>query len=101
MSVAEFCNVYHADINGVINAEEIKAKTKIVGSSAPVSGAVQTPGTKRGRPAKQTDPSEGFSAATLQALQGRGLDDQLRVLQQMQSQLDAFASQLKHAQGTK
>jgi hypothetical protein len=75
MSVTEFCNVYHADINGVINAEEIKAKTKVVGTS---SVAVQTPvGTKRGRPTKAVDASEGFNAATLQALQGKGIDDQV------------------------
>lgn len=96
MSVAEFCHVYHADINGVINAEEIKAKTKIVGPPTSLSAAVQTPGTKRGRP--KADASEGFSAATLQALQGKGLDDQLRMIQQIQSQLDAYASQIKHAQ---
>jgi hypothetical protein len=94
MSISEFCDVFHADINVVVNAEEIKAKNQVIGAQpTPVS----VTGTKRGRPRKNVDMGDGFNVASLQGLQGKGLDEQLRFIQQCQSQLDAYASQLKVA----
>lgn len=95
MPVSEFCEKFGADLNAVVNAEEIKLKNQVVGGSAPLTS------TKRGRTTPRSkavvDPSEGFNMATMQALQGKGLEEQLRFLQQWQNQLDAFASQLKVA----
>lgn len=89
--MSEFCDTFHADINSVVNAEEIKAKNQVNNAStAPTPSST----TRRGRPRKQPDLAEPFN---LEMLQGKGMEEQLRFLQQWQSQLDAYASQLKVA----
>lgn len=96
MPLSEFCDVFNADINVVVSAEEIKAKTKIAAPAAAAAAAPAT-GTKRGRSAKNLDLADGLSLQ----MQGRDVEEQLRLLEQMRSQLDAFASQLKVAKVAK
>ena len=93
MPVSEFCDVFNADINVIVSAEEIKAKTKVAPSMAGAAvggGGVPGTGTKRGR-VKNVDLAD--------ALQGRDVDEQMRFLEHMRSQIDAYASQLKVAKG--
>ncbi len=90
MPVSEFCEKYGADINEVVNAEEIKAKSAVVSASTPMAAT----GTKRGR-REIVDAREGLNAGMLlQALEGREKQDQLAFVEQMQSQINAFLSQL-------
>ena len=91
MPISEFCDNFNADINSVVNAEEIRAHNQASTKSAPAASA-----TKR-RPRKQATPMGDSQPFNLDALQGKGVEEQLAFLKQWQSQLDAFASQLKVA----
>ena len=91
MSVSEFCEVYHADINSVVNAEEIKAANQVKG----MSRATPATASKRSRPRKTAAALD--QPFNLDMLQGKGVEEQLAFLNQWKSQLDAFSSQLKVA----
>lgn len=101
MPVREFCEVYHADINAVVSAEIIKSKNQNItvatpgGAPAVSSSARKTPMLSKGSAATAMPATLGGFDIT--KLQGMGVDEQLRYLQTMQSQIEAMQSQLKVA----
>ncbi len=113
MSVTEFCEVYHADINAVVSAEIIKSKNQSI-TAAPLTGAGAAPPSARKPAPVRTSAREALQPAVapnasagatsllmtgfdINKLQGMRVEEQLRYIATMQSQLEAVTSQLKAA----